>query len=131
MRGFKDVLDVCGLKDLAFNGFPFTWCDRRLGNQNTWIRLDKGVATIDWILRFPSSRIHHLDAFQSDHKPILLISDYEAKRFYQKGRPFHFEAMWLKDKTCEGVIKESWSGCPGLSPLRMVSMKLNTCQDNL
>ena len=46
-------------------------------------------------------------------------------------RPFHFEAMWLKDKTCEGVIKESWFGYLGLSPMRMVSMKLATCQDDL
>ena len=121
---------MCGLKDLGFNGFPFTWCNWRPGYQNTWIQLDR-VATIDWILRFPTSRIHHLDAFHSDHKPIILISDSEDKRFYRKGRPFRFEAMWLKDKTCEGVIKESWSGCPGLSPLRMVPIKLTTCQDNL
>ncbi|XP_075665954.1 uncharacterized protein LOC142635731 [Castanea sativa] len=104
---------------------------RRPGTQNTWIRLDRGVATIDWILRFPTSRSHHLDAFHSDHKPILLISDSETKRFYRKGRPFRFEAMWLKDKTCEGVIKESWSGCLGLSPLSMVPIKLTSCQINL
>ena len=131
MQGFRDALDVCGLKDLGFNGFPFTWCNRRPGYQNTWIRLDRGVATIDWILRFPTSRIHHLDAFHSDHKPIILISDSEDKRFYRKGRPFRFEAMWLKDKTCEEVIKEPWSGCLGLAPLRMVPIKLTTCQDNL
>ena len=131
MQGFRDALDVCGLKDIGFNGFPFTWCNRRPGPQNTWIRLDRGVATIDWILRFPTSRIHHLDAFHSDHKPIILISDSEEKRFYQKGRPFRFEAMWLKERTCERMIKESWSGCLGLSPLRMVPIKLTTCQDNL
>ncbi|KAK7827248.1 hypothetical protein CFP56_031278 [Quercus suber] len=64
----------------------------------------KGVATIDWILRFPTSRIHHLDVFHSDHKPMLLCLYLELKRFYCKGRPFYFEARWLKDNTCEGVI---------------------------
>ena len=37
MQGFRDALDVCGLKDLGFNGFPFTRCNRRPGTQNTWI----------------------------------------------------------------------------------------------
>ncbi|KAK7842598.1 hypothetical protein CFP56_013670 [Quercus suber] len=64
---------------------------------------------MDWILRFPMSRIHHMECFHSDHKSILLISDAEQKRFYRKGGPFIFEAMWLKDKTCENVIKESWA----------------------
>ena len=77
MQGFRDALDFCGLKDLGFNGFPFTWSNRRPGDQNVWVRLDRGVATIDWILKFPTSRIHHLNAFHSDHKPLLLCSDSE------------------------------------------------------
>ena len=63
MQNFRDVLDLCRLKDLGFHGFPFTWCNRRLGNQNVWIRLDRGVATVDWIFRFPTIRVHHLDCF--------------------------------------------------------------------
>lgn len=49
-RGFGMFLDYCHLKDLGFNGFPYTWCNCRFGAQNTWIRLDRGVATIEWIL---------------------------------------------------------------------------------
>ena len=106
MQSFHDALDFCGIKDLGFNGFPFTWSNRRPGDQNVWIHLDRGVATIDWILRFPTSRIDHLDAFHSDHKLILLCSDSELKRFYRKGRLFHFKAMWLKDNSYEGVVKD-------------------------
>ena len=40
MQSFRDALDLeikmCGL---GFNGFPFTWCNRRSGDQNVWIRL--------------------------------------------------------------------------------------------
>ena len=108
MQGFRDALDFCRLRDLGFNGFPFTWCNRRPGGQNVWIRLDRGVASVEWILRFLTARIHHLDDFHSDHKPLLLCSDFEFKRFYRKGRPFCFEAMWLKYNSCEGVIWESW-----------------------
>ena len=88
MQGFRDALDYCALKGLGYTGFPYTWCNRRPGDQNTWIHLDRGVATVDWVLQFPAFRIHHLDAFHSDHKPLLLCSDSEFKRFYRKGRPF-------------------------------------------
>ena len=59
MQGFRDALDFCRLRDLGFNGFPFTWCNRRPGGQNVWIRLDREVASVEWILRFPTARIHH------------------------------------------------------------------------
>ncbi|KAL0013771.1 hypothetical protein SO802_000840 [Lithocarpus litseifolius] len=109
MQLFRDALDDCRLKDLGFNGYPFTWCNRRPSAHNVWIRLDRGVATVEWMLRFPTSRIHHLDAFHSDHKPILLCSDSELKRFYRRGRPFRFEAMWVKDGSCEklGSVQDS------------------------
>ena len=131
MQGFRDALDVCGLKDLGFNWFPFTWSNRKPGDQNVWIPLDKGVATIDWILKFPTSRIHHLDAFHSDHKPLLLCSDSELKRFYRKVRPFRFEAMWLKDNSCEGVVKDAWGDdSVGISAWSF-NRKIYACQDNL
>nr|POE67695.1 hypothetical protein CFP56_13843 [Quercus suber] len=79
MQVFREALDYCRLKDISFNGFPFTWCNRRLGDQNVWILLDRGVASVNWMLRFPAARIHHLDAFHSDHKPLLLCAGSEFK----------------------------------------------------
>ncbi|XP_075636573.1 uncharacterized protein LOC142608777 [Castanea sativa] len=131
MQGFRGALDFCRLKDLGFNGYSFTCCNRRLGDQNVWVRLDRGVATVEWILHFPTSQIHHLDAFHSDHKPILLCSDSEFKHFYKKGRPFRFEAMWIKDKTCEAVIQEAWAGHLGNSPVQSFNQKIDMCQVNL
>ena len=85
MQCFRGALDFCRLRDLGYYGFPFTWCNKHPGNQNVWICLDRGVATIKWIVRFPSSHIHHLEAFHLDHKPILLCTDSEFQRFYKKG----------------------------------------------
>ena len=86
---------------------------------------------MEWILKFPSSQIHHLVAFHSDHKPILLCIDFELKRFYITGRLFRFEAMWLKDDSCEGIIKDSWGMGPASSSVWDCSSKLSTCQENL
>ena len=89
------------------------------------------MASVEWILRFPSSRIHHLDAFHSDHKPLLLCSNSEFKRFYKKGRPFCFEAMWLKDNSCEGVIRDCWDSRQQSVSVWGFTRKIMACQENL
>jgi len=51
--------------------------------------------------------------------------------FYRKGKPFCFEVMWLRDKTCEDVVKESWVEVHDPSLVSVLSNKIFTCQDNL
>ena len=89
------------------------------------------MATIDWIPCFLAIRIHHLEAFHSDHKPLLLCLDSEFKRFYRKGRPFRFEAMWLKDSTCENVIKKSWGDRMTSSKVWGFNRRILGCQQDL
>ncbi|XP_019169839.1 PREDICTED: uncharacterized protein LOC109165495 [Ipomoea nil] len=49
LRGFGDALDDCGLSHLQMEGYPFTW-ERGKGTAD-WIdeRLDKVVASVDWL----------------------------------------------------------------------------------
>ena len=89
------------------------------------------IATVDWLLKFPTTRAHHLEAFHLNHKPLLLASNSESRRFNRKGRPFKFEAMWLKDKSCETMIKTSWKTPLGSSPVANLSKKIDLCQINL
>lgn len=39
-KGFRDTLLHCGLHDLPFNGYPFTWSNRHADNSHTQERLD-------------------------------------------------------------------------------------------
>ena len=83
MQQFRDSLDFCGLKDLGFSGLPYTWSNRRFDGQMIWVRLDRAVASADWMLKFPSVRVHHVPGYSSDHKPIWLVSDDAHTRFYR------------------------------------------------
>ena len=83
MQQFRDSLDFCGLKDLGFSGLPYTWSNRRFDGQMIWVRLDRAVASADWMLKFPSVHVHHVPGYSSDHKPIWLVSDDAHTRFYR------------------------------------------------
>ncbi|GMY23492.1 hypothetical protein FCV25MIE_18733 [Fagus crenata] len=37
----------------------------------TWVRLDRGLANMEWLQRNPSARVEHMDVTNSDHKSVL------------------------------------------------------------
>lgn len=43
MMRFRECLRVCELQDLGFSGYPFTWDNKREGNANVQVRLDRAV----------------------------------------------------------------------------------------
>ena len=60
MENFWDVLDFCGFVDLGYLGPDFTWRGRRRGEM-IWERLDRGFANYEWLTKFPTSRVRHLN----------------------------------------------------------------------
>ena len=131
MQDFKDCQDFCGLKDLGFTGLPFTWCNKRFDGDLIWVRLNRALASADWILKFPSSRLHHLQGLSSDHKPLWLASDDVNTRFYRAQKPFRFEAMWLKDDRCEDVVLSTWDRCLEGDAMGKVLANVADCQTQL
>lgn len=72
MQVFKECLNNCGFIDLGFMGQRFTWCNERLKDQRTLIRLDKVVANERWRAMFPEAKVHHVLMSASDHYLLAL-----------------------------------------------------------
>ncbi|KAK7842480.1 hypothetical protein CFP56_013686 [Quercus suber] len=89
--------------------------------------LDRAVATADWILKFPTACLHHLPGSSSDHKPLWLVSDDLQTRFNRAQKPFRFEAIWLKDERCEGVVHSVWDKSSSGDPVSKVLRKVGVC----
>ncbi|KAL4393983.1 hypothetical protein AHAS_Ahas02G0106500 [Arachis hypogaea] len=64
---FQSCLSDCGLVDIGYTGWPFTW---RRGNFVE--RLDRGLTKLNWHIAFPKAIIKHLSIFKSDHAPLCL-----------------------------------------------------------
>ena len=74
MQRFRDAIDDYGFLDLGYQGPSFTWTNNRVGDMN-WERLDRALATPEWLMLFPTTKVHHLDGRWSYHKPILVSTD--------------------------------------------------------
>ena len=49
---FRSVLDSCNFEDLGYKGYTYTWSNKRPGDANTKLRLDRVVATMEWRAKF-------------------------------------------------------------------------------
>lgn len=109
----RRAMELCGLNDLGFESYPYTWSNGRLSDGNIQCRLDRGLATESFINRFSPIKTLHLPRYGSDHAPLLFELEARSNE-YQKKRNhiFRFEEAWSKDERCEDLIKEAWFRSP-------------------
>uniref|UniRef100_A0A7N2LWJ1 Endonuclease/exonuclease/phosphatase n=1 Tax=Quercus lobata TaxID=97700 RepID=A0A7N2LWJ1_QUELO len=97
------VKDKCNMKDSLF--FP------SIGKSRDGVRirerLDRALATPEWISLFPLAKLYHLSSSVSDHAPLVLRMTPKPRSRRQK-KLFRFESMWLKDQRCEQVVIDAW-----------------------
>nr|POE55075.1 hypothetical protein CFP56_26656 [Quercus suber] len=98
------------------------------GGNTIWERLDRAVATTDWIDKFPATKVAHLECGSSDHKPLIIrLKEIQIKQ----QRPWRFEQMWLEDTGCSEVVDLAWKrNFPG-NPIAQVEEKIKECQVKL
>ncbi|KAL9236942.1 hypothetical protein vseg_011552 [Gypsophila vaccaria] len=125
MSDFHDAIDECGPPDLPFVGYGFTYDNRqpKLGNRQS--KLDRGLATENWLDLFPYAKVITLGREWSDHTPIKLVLKGAEDTTGRRRRPFRFEQMWVIEDSCEDVIRSPWSR-EGTIQERIVS-----CSENL
>lgn len=72
MVGFRECLSRCGLFDMGFVGQQYTWCNGRLGDHRTLLRLDRMVANTSWSELFQEARVCHFSMSSSYHCLLIL-----------------------------------------------------------
>ncbi|XP_016195691.1 uncharacterized protein LOC107636712 [Arachis ipaensis] len=72
---FTNFIDSNELVDIGMVGCPFTWTNRRQGEDLGKERLDHYLVKMGWKLKFPNAVVHRLTESGSDHAPILMETE--------------------------------------------------------
>ncbi|KAL2936256.1 hypothetical protein RDABS01_006694, partial [Bienertia sinuspersici] len=86
------------LHDLGANGYPFTWSNKRSGDDLIEERLDRVLANGEWRAEFSQAHVTNMIWDCSDHIPIVLKLKGENRQppHTTQSRVFRFEAKWLQ-----------------------------------
>ncbi|XP_021736509.1 uncharacterized protein LOC110703057 [Chenopodium quinoa] len=96
MQSFRDVMDLCELRDLGYKGQWWTWERGRTVRTRVRERLDRFIVSSTWARIFPRASVEHLLKYFSDHAPIVL-------RLVPKARKRR-----KLDESCEAEVKKVW-----------------------
>lgn len=125
---FKNFISSFGLLDLGFCSPKATLNNCRFGDANIWERLDRSLASYNWISLYQHANLSHLDDLGSNHRPFLLNlypSTSKAKRF------FWFDSRWTSKSEAFAIISEAWNANGTASSLFNVFSKLKACRHAL
>ena len=125
MQLFRDVVNECGFIDLGFSGSWYTWQKHFFAGHSIWERLDRALATNDWLLRFAGTNVHHLKSKSLNHSPLWI--DMAGLEIQSISKPFRFEEVWLSDHTCSEVVKAIWEAREVDNPTTQVIGKIDKC----
>ena len=105
MEGFRECLSNCGLFDLGFVGQRFTWCNGRIGEHRTLVRLDRMMANEEWLNLFREAKVVHRSMVASDHCLLSLSLRMRELRKVARKR-FMFERCGPGRRVVERWLKE-------------------------
>ena len=109
IAGFREMVDVCGLYDLGFEGRNWTFEKKVAEGSYSLVRLDRALATADWCTRFSMARVTHLTAAASDHDPIMLRwQQVSGRKGRKKKKMFRYEMMWEDHDQFFHMLAKTW-----------------------
>jgi hypothetical protein len=126
MQAFRDSLDDCGLVDLGYSGELFPWKRGRMRQ-----RLERVVGDMAWSNLIPNAIVHNLEYAHSDHRPILVDTEYHRVEDHGRYRPKRFEACWLREEEFRDVVLHAWEDAAVANPGARVLGKLGHLHEAL
>lgn len=104
MKNLNDFMNSCGMCDIAFEGPKYTWAGTRAHGETVWCRLDRRIATQDWVQMFQNNRLIHTPLAFSGHLTLSLQVLGPVIHRKREKKSFKFEEAWLRSPDYKLVV---------------------------
>lgn len=107
-------MDLYGLPDLGYEGYPFTWMNNRKEDNNIQCRLDRALSSSTGLNIFFPIQVIHLPMFSFDHAVLRIKLEKSMKEEKRNTQIiFRFEDVWARDERFSGIVKQKWENAAG------------------
>ncbi|CAA7047598.1 unnamed protein product [Microthlaspi erraticum] len=124
-RNFRLMMETCDMQDIRSKGNPFNW----VGNTRSGIVeccLDRVLANSEWRRLYPASETKFLDIAESDHRPLLVIIEYEER--IKRGQ-FQYDKRLCQEEDFVETVRHFWKHKS--SHIQDFSVKLKVCRTEM
>ena len=128
---FLEAFLDCGLFDMDYSGYHYTWCNFQDNGVVVEERLDRFCANIDWSILFPAASVSYMDFNMSDHLPILLKFTLHAATRGERARRFHFKNMLFTEPSCKEVVMSAWTSASTPDIVKNLLALMDRCSAEL
>ncbi|XP_057250625.1 uncharacterized protein LOC130591356 [Beta vulgaris subsp. vulgaris] len=104
IRPMLECLTYCQLLDVKATGRHFTWNNKQEGHMRVLSRIDRVLASQEWIDEFQQAEVTFLPEGDYDHTPMVLKVYPEM----QCKKPFRFMNMWCNHKATSEIVRQIW-----------------------
>lgn len=119
------------LMDIGYQGCFWSFEEKKFWGANfTRVRLDRALASANWMVHFPLAVLSHLTSVTSDHGPIFLQSLGDQPHGRVK-KNFCYETMWETHETWQNSITTSWNEVQPGARLEDIHKKLSVLSEDL
>ncbi|XP_020992689.1 uncharacterized protein LOC110278775 [Arachis duranensis] len=125
---FNSFIDDNFLIDIGMVGRPFTWSNRRRGDELIQERLDRFLVGVDWQQLYPNATVLRLSESGSDHAPLLLDSNLRTERSKHR---FKFQERWCSNDEIRQIVKEVWHEQIDGSAMYILAQKIKRCRHKI
>lgn len=105
-RNFSNFISDIRLLDLNFVGHPYTWWNRRDGDECILERLDRGLISHRWRVQCPDAILYHLHPIGLNHCPTMMETNQHQKK---KKSMFYYDLRWGKPAECKEMVERAWN----------------------
>ncbi|XP_038695403.1 uncharacterized protein LOC119992679 [Tripterygium wilfordii] len=115
--------------DLGFRGNKYTWSNRR-GCPESFIkeRLDRSLATVDWLVKWGSYQVEYINTISSYHSCQYVCWDDRVLRRGAHTKRFRYEPNLGAKEMCKQLVRQQWVRRPSREGGHMA---LKSLQNNL
>ncbi|XP_073363662.1 uncharacterized protein [Aegilops tauschii subsp. strangulata] len=110
IANFAECMSDCGLADLGFSGYPFTWDNKRDDSDNIQVRLDRATCNAEFAQLFPTGEVVHVMTEESDHQALVVKVQVAPAALHPGGQsPFMYEEACTTHEGYEAMIASAWA----------------------